>query len=332
MINRIKLPYILMCLFFGNLLNADTSLPKKHLPVPVTVGIYVADLDSIDTINQSFVARVFYQLRWNDPRLAYHGTGPIKKDLDDIWNPQLQILNQESVQQTNEHLASIMPNGDVTYLAGIWGAFSQPMKLKDFPFDQQSFSFHLVSSIYTPEQVKFIENQSGKSGIAENLSVTDWKIENWDVNTEPFNLKGIVERSEITFSCEGKRLVSYFVIKMILPLILIVVMSWVVFWMDPMSVTTNVRIAMGSILTLIAYRFSIDAILPRLPYLTSLDYFILASTILVFLSLLQCVISSRIAKKDKVKQANTLNIVCRFIFPLVFIWVILETLVFRSYL
>jgi hypothetical protein len=38
-------------------------------------------------------------------------------------------------------------------------------------------------------------------------------------------------------------------------------------------------------LTLIAYRFAVDSQLPRLPYMTRLDLFTLASTLLVFFSL-----------------------------------------------
>jgi cadmium resistance protein CadD (predicted permease) len=111
---------------------------------------------------------------------------------------------------------------------------------------------------------------------------------------------------------------------------LIVAMSWAVFWMDPLNVASNVGISITSMLTLIAYRFSADAILPRLPYLTSLDYFILTSTILVFLSLLQCIATSALAKSGESKKAHSLDVTARVLFPVLFVLLTLETLIFRA--
>ena len=48
---------------------------------------------------------------------------------------------------------------------------------------------------------------------------------------------------------------------------------------------------MTSMLTLIAYRFAIDSQLPPLPYMTRLDVFILTSTLLVFFSLIEVVVT-----------------------------------------
>jgi hypothetical protein len=45
-------------------------------------------------------------------------------------------------------------------------------------------------------------------------------------------------------------------------------------------------------LTLIAYRFAVDSQLPRLPYMTRLDAFILTSTLLVFFSLIEVLITT----------------------------------------
>src|SRR4051812_36284102 len=66
-------------------------------------------------------------------------------------------------------------------------------------------------------------------------------------------------------------------LKSFLPLVLIVMMSWAVFWIDPNTSNSQISIAVTSMLTLIAYRFAVDGQLPRLPYMTRLDTFFLAS-------------------------------------------------------
>lgn len=308
----------------------DISLPPGERPVKLDTAFYVADLDSINTSGQSFDARIFYIIRWHDKRLAHKAPGPITMKLTEIWNPNIQIINQRKVWKTIPDLVKVMPDGEVIYTQAGWGTFSQPLKLKDFPFDTQKISFQLLSACgYPPGKVQFVANNKKLSGIADKLSVADWKILDWKEVVKPFVLKNFTERPAMTFSFTARRLTSYYVVKMILPLVMIVMMSWAVFWMDPLNVASNVGISITSMLTLIAYRFSADTILPRLSYLTSLDYFILASTFLVFLSLAQNLTTSALAKHGKMKQSRRLDLCCRFGFPLIFILIIFETMFLR---
>jgi len=72
-------------------------------------------------------------------------------------------------------------------------------------------------------------------------------------------------------------------------------------------------------LTLIAYRFMVGAGIPVIPYLTRMDLFILGSTILVFLALIQAVLTSLMLNSGKAKRARWLDRVCRLLFPAVFL-------------
>jgi len=99
---------------------------------------------------------------------------------------------------------------------------------------------------------------------------------------------------------------------------LIVIMSWAVFWIDPVNSNSQVSIAMTSMLTLIAYRFAIDSQLPLLPYTTRLDAFILISTILVFLSLIEVIATIILDNSQKKTRAKRIDAYCRVIFPAIF--------------
>ena len=72
-------------------------------------------------------------------------------------------------------------------------------------------------------------------------------------------------------------------------------------------------------LTLIAYRFAIDSQLPRLPYMTLLDAFILTSTVLVFFSLIEVLITTILETNQKRKLAKKIDRYCRAIFPAIFV-------------
>jgi len=116
----------------------------------------------------------------------------------------------------------------------------------------------------------------------------------------------------------ASRSMQHYILKVILPLVLIVIMSWTVFWIDPSEGGSQIGVAVTSMLTLIAYRFAIDTQLPRLPYMTRLDAFILISTLLVFLSLIEVLLTTILDNKQQIERAKTIDRYCRVIFPVIF--------------
>jgi hypothetical protein len=71
-------------------------------------------------------------------------------------------------------------------------------------------------------------------------------------------------------------------------------------------------------LTLIAYRFAIDSQLPRLPYTTRLDTFILTSTLLVFFCLIEVLVTTILDNNQQTARAKWIDRCCRIIFPAIF--------------
>ena len=225
-------------------------------------------------------------------------------------------------------MIGISPNGDAVYRQRVWGSFSQPLELRDFPFDRQVFEIQLIAYGYTSETVEFVVDP--KSRIAERFSLPDWTIVDWKVESKPIQaVPGGKAIALVTFSFDATRRAGYFIGKVIVPLLLIVAMSWVVFWIDPRESGTQVSVAVTSILTLIAYRFAVGAHLPNVEYMTRLDLFVLGSSILVFASLIQVVVTSSFAKTDRYLEARRIDRWCRCLFPIVFVLIALETLMLR---
>jgi cadmium resistance protein CadD (predicted permease) len=78
-------------------------------------------------------------------------------------------------------------------------------------------------------------------------------------------------------------------------------------------------VATSSILTLIAYRFVLAGLLPRLPYMTRMDYFTFGSTLLVFMALVEVIMSSAFAGHKYDKMAHTIDRLSKFAFPILFL-------------
>src|SRR4029077_7850262 len=65
-------------------------------PTQVSVGIWIVDINNIDSAQQNFTADIAVVLQWKDARLAHTGTGLAHYTLDQIWTPQVAIANKTS--------------------------------------------------------------------------------------------------------------------------------------------------------------------------------------------------------------------------------------------
>ena len=301
--------------------NADRG------PTEISVGMWVADISSIDSAQQTFTAEIAVVLRWKDPRLAHTGNGVVRYPREQIWHPRVGIVNEtNSVSRKMPDSVEVEPDGTVTYRQLDVGAFTQPLRLQSFPFDRQTFRVQLVAVRYQSNEVMFVPDQvwiqdglKGAGGISPSVTLPDWTIEKWELKPIVYALAPRHQYSGYAFEFTASRNVQHYLLKVILPLVLIVIMSWAVFWIDPINASSQVSITMTSMLTLIAYRFAIDSQLPLLPYMTRLDVFILASTLLVFFSLIEVVATIILDNTQKKKRAVRIDRYCRVIFPAIFV-------------
>jgi Neurotransmitter-gated ion-channel ligand binding domain len=296
-------------------------------PTQVSVGIWIVDISNIDSAQQTFTGDIAIVLRWKDARLAHTGTGVAHYGHDQIWTPRTGIANEtSSVVHKLPESAEVEPDGTVLYRQRYVGSFTQPLRLRSFPFDRQTFHVQLVAVRYRPNEVRFVPDEDwvrnglkDGAGIAPSITLPDWTIENWEAKPLTYALSPGFEFSGYAFEFTASRNVQYYILKVILPLVLIVMMSWSVFWTEPTNSSTQFSIAVTSMLTLIAYRFAVDTQLPRLPYMTRLDVFFLISTLLVFFSLIEVLITTILDNNQQIARAKKLDRYCRVIVPVIFV-------------
>src|SRR5437763_3210123 len=295
-------------------------------PTQVSVGIWIADITSIDSAQQSFTAEIAVVLRWKDPRLAHTGNGVVRYPLEQVWHPRIAVVNEtNSVSRKFPDLVEVEPDGRVTYRQRYAGAFSQPLRLRSFPFDRQTFRLQFVAVRYRANEVQFVPDQDWidnglkqAGGIATSIALPDWTIESWNTKSLSYALAPGFEYSGYAFEFTASRNAQHYVWKVILPLVLIVIMSWAVFWIDPVTSNSQISVAVTSMLTLIAYRFAVDTQLPRLPYMTRLDPLFLTTTLLLFFSLVELLVTTALDNNQQTERAKKIDRYCRAIFPVIF--------------
>jgi gamma-aminobutyric acid receptor subunit beta len=157
-------------------------------PTQVSVGIWIVDISNIDSAQQTFTGDIAIVLRWKDARLAHTGTGVAHYGHDQIWTPRTGIANEtSSVVHKLPESAEVEPDGTVLYRQRYVGSFTQPLRLRSFPFDRQTFHVQLVAVRYRPNEVRFVPDEDwvrnslkDGAGIAPSITLPDWTIEKWE--------------------------------------------------------------------------------------------------------------------------------------------------------
>ncbi|MGD9346480.1 MAG: hypothetical protein PVH84_11485 [Candidatus Aminicenantes bacterium] len=303
----------------------------EGVPTKVYIGLYLLDLISIDDVNQSFTADVFAMVRWNDPRLALKNPSESQIlrnfDLEEIWHPMTYIINQRRISRQLDNIFRVDPAGNVQYIQRFLGDFSCPLDFKDFPFDKQKLALQVVSFRYGPEEVEFVLDQK-RTGRRGQLSLVGWFIGQGqsEVTTEYLQVQDR-HLARVDFMLDVKRQRPFYIIKALIPLILIIFMAWSVFFIDPSVIGPQIGIPTSSVFALILFNHRMSALLPRVSYLTRIDRFILFSIILVFITLGESVITATLAQKEKKELALKIDHWSRYLYLLLFVAVLVYSFV-----
>ncbi len=283
----------------------------KGTPTRAEIGIYVLDVMAIDDATQTFEIDAAVTLRWRDPRLAFSveeiGLEELMLPLDEVWSAELGSLNRREVETLLPDVVRVAPAGRVSYAQRIQATLASPLDLREFPFDTQILPIHIVAYRYGPEEIEFVLNEE-LTGSRGDFSVTGWEIEEGEPRIEPVQLPGVEGQfAGVSFYLEARRQSSYFGLTMMVPLVLIVLMAWTVFWIDPSVVPPQVGISTAAVFSLIAFRFSMHGELPNVDYMTRADQFLLGATLLVFAALGEVIVTARLAKQGNEARAHQID-------------------------
>ena len=83
------------------------------------------------------------------------------------------------------------------------------------------------------------------------------------------------------------RSVGYYVSQVYIPALLIVVISWVPFWLDPHDHLARVTLGVTTVLTMTTLNTNVSSDFPKISYLKAIDIYLFTCFLLVFLSLIE---------------------------------------------
>ena len=173
--------------------------------------------------------------------------------------------------------------------------------LQTFPFDIQTLKITYASST-TLNQYEITNKDTSFKNI--NNFVNNAKINGWDIID--YDLYNTIEKDEredfiskVNIEIQIQRQHGYYIYKVLIPILLILMVCWSVVWVDPKELESRLTITIVCLLSLIAYNFVIDSELPKLEYLTVMDWIILVSYFYATIPNFISIISFKLYKKNR---------------------------------
>lgn len=321
---RLHLSLIAMLAASTALAQGDPSdlvtRPGNGEPTPVSISLHLFDIVAIDDVRQRFQVDLFILATWQDERLALpenQRNGSIRSfPHRQVWSPRAIVVNDRGLRLQLPERVDVDDLGNVVYKQRVTGELAANLEFDEFPFDIQYLLIDFISYEY---DLGDLEWRLESFTTDEQFSADGWEFELLEPQVGGYSIPAVdVSKPRLTINIRAVRNGQYYLLTMFLPMSLIIFMSWTAFWIKPDVVNPRIAISTASIFSLIALGFSIRLGLPRLPYLTRADTFVLGCTLLVFLALAVAVIGSRWAGDDKLDRAISLNAFVRWAYVILF--------------
>ena len=224
----------------------------------------------------------------------------------------------------------------------------QDFEFKKFPFDTQKLIISIESGVgsledhymtsesfvtfITPERGPFINlNKYKNKNYLKDWEVEDVKIKSRLKADKNYYYKWtntIIDYRENVIDIELtiKRNFKHYVYKIILPVFLILCVAWYVLWIPTRKYETRLNTSIIALLALIAYNFVFQDDIPKLNYLTDLDWYILLSYIFCCIPVFISIGSSKLGTENQKTIIKINKLVRKFgiIFYFVIIFVIFK--------
>ncbi|XP_032812437.1 glycine receptor subunit alpha-2-like isoform X1 [Petromyzon marinus] len=280
----------------------------KSYPVNVTCNIFINSFGSIAETTMDYRVNIFLRQQWNDPRLAYSEYPDDSLDLDpsmldSIWKPDLFFANEKGANfhevTTDNKLLRIFKDGNVLYSIRLTLTLSCPMDLKNFPMDVQTCAMQLESFGYTMNDLIFEWKQEGAVQVAEGLTLPQFVLKDEKdlvYCTKHYNT-GKFTCIEVKFHLE--RQMGYYLIQMYIPSLLIVILSWVSFWINMDAAPARVALGITTVLTMTTQSSGSRASLPKVSYVKAIDIWMAVCLLFVFAALLEYAAVNFVSRQHK---------------------------------
>ena len=285
-------------------------------PALVNVSFHIIGISSVSEVQMDFTTDFYFRQKWFDPRLEFKPVGSIDElcvgaeFAEKIWLPDTFFANEKTATfhkaTTENTFIRVGHNGRVYRSIRLTVTCSCPMDLQYFPMDRQRCKIEIESYGYNTREIDYRWERGNESvSLDGKIELPQFKVLGFKMGHE---LQSLSSGDYIRLYCEVHfvRSMGYYLIQIYIPASLIVIISWVSFWLHRNATPARVALGVTTVLTMTTLMSSTNAALPKISYIKSIDVFLGTCFVMVFASLLEYAsvgyIGKRIAMKRKYQQ------------------------------
>ncbi|XP_053421509.1 gamma-aminobutyric acid receptor subunit rho-3 [Nycticebus coucang] len=266
-------------------------------PVPVAIDVQVESIDSISEVNMDFTMTFYLRHYWKDERLSFPSTTNKSMTFDHrliqkIWVPDVFFVHSKRSFIHDTTMENIMlrvyPDGNILFSLRITVSAMCFMDFSRFPLDTQNCSLELESYAYNEEDLMLYWKQGNQSlNTEEHIPLSQFFVEEFSASSgfAFYSSTGWYNRLFINFVL--RRHIFFFVLQTYFPAMLMVMLSWVSFWIDRRAVPARVSLGITTVLTMSTITTSVSASMPQVSYVKAVDVYLWVSSTFVFLSVIE---------------------------------------------
>ncbi|XP_047731661.1 gamma-aminobutyric acid receptor subunit rho-3 [Prionailurus viverrinus] len=281
-------------------------------PVPVGIDVQIESLDSISEVNMDFTMTFYLRHYWKDERLSFPSTTNKSMTFDHrlikkIWVPDIFFVHSKRSFIHDTTVENIMlrvyPDGNVLFSLRITVSAMCFMDFSRFPLDTQNCSLELESYAYTEEDLMLYWKHGNKSlNTDEHISLSQFFVEEFSASSgfAFYSSTGWYNRLFINFVL--RRHIFFFMLQTYFPAMLMVMLSWVSFWIDRRAVPARVSLGITTVLTMSTVISGMSASMPQVSYIKAVDVYLWVSSLFVFLSVIEYAAVNYLTTVEEWKQ------------------------------
>ena len=288
--------------------------------IRVSIGVYLVDFARINLREESFDMAGYLDTAWVDPTLALKpgdARGRVRRYRPgQVWSPALEFVNAvEQVTTEREGDLYVADDGRVAQRVRFSHKFQSALNLTRFPFDSQTLKIQVAPFDPFARDLELVVDPK-KVGRLEEASATDWDIEGVGARIE--ERPGAADDERFVFEVKVARRSTFYVWRVLLPMTLLVIASWSVFWFEPVNLQPQISTGLAILLSLVTFTYAIDFSLPKVAYLTFIDRYTLTSFAFVLMAIFTVSVIHVIVRARGAEGVARIQSRARLAFPIGF--------------
>ncbi|XP_050702586.1 gamma-aminobutyric acid receptor alpha-like [Eriocheir sinensis] len=264
-------------------------------PTTVEIDIEVRSMSQISEMDMTYSMDCYFRQSWVDERLAFSGVDAAAislsvSALDKLWKPDTFFHNGKRsyvhLITTPNKFIRLAKTGRILYSSRLGLKLHCILEVRSYPVSVSLCPVSLFLFAYTTRDVLYRWNKA-----RQVVTAPDLMLSQFDLIATPSGFENTTRRtgefSTLLASFHLQRHMGNFLITVYGPCVLLVVLSWVSFWLNREATSDRISLGITTVLTMTFLGLEARTDLPKVPYSTALDLFVWISYGFIFATIIE---------------------------------------------